>query len=80
MVITAIEDTANVRCKVCIPSSVKTLVCGPERIHTSHASPETYSFMLFWDSTTVEMIMVIRARAIQSQPRSVTWNFSPSTM
>ena len=43
-------------------------------------APETYSFMLFWDSTTVEMIMVIRARAIQSQPRSVTWNFSPSTM
>ena len=39
MVITAIEGTANVRCKVCIPSSAKTLVCGPERIHTSHASP-----------------------------------------
>ena len=45
-----------------------------------HIVRPPYSFMLFWDSTTVEMIMVIRARAIQSQPRSVTWNFSPSTM
>ena len=80
MVITAIEDTANVRCKVCIPSSVKRSFVDLSVYILRTPAPETYSFMLFWDSTTVEMIMVIRARAIQSQPRSVTWNFSPSTM
>ena len=68
---------SDVYCKVCPSLSMKSTLFAPGN---KHAMSPRYSFILFWDSTTVEMIMVMRARAIQSQPRSVTWNFSPSTM